>query len=93
MENEKIFEKLEEIEQYLLGIKKILNVEELSKYTGFKPSYIYKRVHHKIIPFSKPNGKLLFFDREKIDWWLLQNESSSIEQIHSDLVQKILNGK
>lgn len=93
MENEKIFEKLEEIEQYLLGLKKILNVEELSKYTGFRPSYIYKLVHRKIIPFSKPNGKVLFFEREKIDCWLLQNESRSIEQIHSDLLLKMLDGK
>ena len=92
MENEKIFQKLEEIEKYLLGMKKILNVEELSKYTGLKPSYIYKLVHRKIIPFSKPNGKLLFFDREKIDGWLLKNHSSSIEETYIDLVFNVLGG-
>jgi len=93
MENEKIFEKLEVIEPYLLGIKRILNVEELSKYTGFRRSYIYKLVNRKIIPFSKPNVKLLFFDREKIDCWLLQNQSRSIEQINSELMLKMLDQK
>lgn len=43
--------------------KKVLNVEELSIYTGFKKSYIYKLVNKKVIPYSKPNGKMLFFDR------------------------------
>lgn len=70
MENDIIFAKLEKIEQYIVGTKKVLNLEDLSLYTGFKKSYIYKLVHKKLIPYSKPNGKMLFFDREKVDIWL-----------------------
>lgn len=67
MEKEIILRKLNQIEKYIFGLKPILNVEELSDYTGFKKSYIYKLVHSNLIPFSKPNGKLFFFDRQKID--------------------------
>ena len=80
MENDLILHKLNRIETFMASLKDILNVEELAEYTGFKKSYIYKLVHESKIPYSKPNGKTLFFDRKKIDQWLLQNSyTSSIE--------------
>jgi len=77
MENDIILKKLERIEKYIVGLKAILNVQELSDYTGFKKSHIYKLVHKNIIPYSKPNGKMLFFEREKIDFWLLNSSFKS----------------
>ena len=29
------------------------------------------------LPFSKPNGKKIFFDKEKLEAWMLGNASSS----------------
>lgn len=81
MENEIIIHKLNRIEKYIFGLKEVLNVEELADYTGFKKSYIYKLVHANLIPFSKPNGKVLFFQRSKIDEWLLQNSQKSNDEI------------
>ena len=66
MEKEIIIDKLNRIEKYLFILKDIFTVEELSDYTGFKKSYIYKLVHSNSIPFSKPNGKVLFFEKKKI---------------------------
>ncbi|WP_246022135.1 hypothetical protein [Epilithonimonas xixisoli] len=40
--NEIIIHQLNRIEKHIFGLKEILNVEELSDYTGFKKSYIYK---------------------------------------------------
>lgn len=85
MENDIILRKLEKIEQYIVGTKKVLNADELSAYTGFKKSYIYKLIHKKLIPYSKPNGKMLFFDREKVDLWLLTNKYNSSAEIEEDL--------
>ncbi len=87
MENDIILRKLEKIEQYIVGTKKVLNADELSVYTGFKKSYIYKLIHKKQIPYSKPNGKMLFFDREEVDLWLLTNKSNSSAEIEEDLFQ------
>lgn len=90
MENEVLLEKLENIEQYLLGLKTIFNVKELSKYTGFKCSYIYKLAHQRLIPYSKPSGKMLFFERVKNDNWLLTNYSPSNSEVEKNLVKKIM---
>ena len=79
-----ILEKLERIEKNIVGLKSIFNVEELMDYTGFTKSYIYKLVHINEIPYSKPNGKLLFFEREKIDKWLLRNAIKSNDEINQE---------
>lgn len=81
MEKELIIAKLNRIEKHIVGLKEILNVEELCDYTGFKTSYVYKLVHKRSIPFSKPNGKMLFFERKKIDEWLLRNSYKSNDEL------------
>lgn len=75
MENELILHKLNRIEKFMYGLKDILNVEELVEYTGYSKSYIYKLVHTSRIPYAKPEGggNKLFFERKKIDNWLLYN--------------------
>lgn len=85
--NEIILYKLNRIEKHIFSLKTILNVEELAEYTGFKKSYIYKLVHSNSLPFSKPNGKVLFFDKRKIDDWLLQNASKSISEIQQEALE------
>lgn len=89
MENEIIIFKLNRIEKFIFGLKDILNVEELSEYSGFTKSYIYKLVHHSKIPYSKPNGKVLFFERKKIDEWLLQNSHKSESEINREALNYI----
>ena len=85
--NEIILYKLNRIEKHIFSLKTILNVEELAEYTGFKKSYIYKLVHSNSLPFSKPNGKVLFFDKQKIDEWLLQNASKSINELQQKALE------
>lgn len=53
--------------------KKILTFQEGCQYIGYKPSYVYKLTMSGIIPFSKPNGKKIFFEREKLEAWMLSN--------------------
>ncbi|WBL24510.1 helix-turn-helix transcriptional regulator [Zunongwangia sp. HGR-M22] len=91
MENQLILEKLNRLEKLIVGsTKEILTVEDLINYTGYKRSYIYKMVHKNILPFSKPNGKTLFFEKSEIDRWLLQNKSQSESQIE-DKAQDYIN--
>lgn len=77
-----ILEKLDHLEHLILNeTKEILSVEELEKYTGFKKSYIYHLVHYNKIPYSKPNGKYLFFLKTEINDWLVKNKALSNDQI------------
>ena len=58
--------------------KNILNFEEGCNYLGYKKSYVYKLTSAKIIPHSKPNGKKIFFDKAKLEEWMLSNPSTSL---------------
>lgn len=57
--------------------KKVLSFSEGCEYLGFKKSYVYKMTASGILPFSKPNGKKIFFDRGKLEEWMLSNASKS----------------
>lgn len=63
--------------------KKVLTLDEAILYTGFKRSYMHELTSTRRIPHSKPNGKFVFFDREKLDAWLLQNPVRTKAEIES----------
>lgn len=89
-----ILEKLDYLEQLIIANhKEILSVEELEKYTGFKKSYIYHLVHYSKIPYSKPNGKYLFFQKSEINEWLLKNKYLSDNQIQAKAREYVLKKK
>ena len=69
----------ERLEKLLLAKKNVLNIRELSDYTGFSISYIYKLTSRSSIPYFKPNGKTVFFDRMEIDVWLLKNKHLQVK--------------
>ena len=58
---------------------KVLSFEQGCEYLGYKKSYVYKMTSSGILPFSKPNNKKIFFDREKLEAWMLSNASKSHE--------------
>ena len=60
--------------------KRVMTLSEACEYTGYKRGYMYKLTSAGIIPFSKPRGKNLFFDREKLDEFLLGNASQGKEK-------------
>jgi excisionase family DNA binding protein len=57
--------------------RKVLSFDEGCAYLGYKKSYVYKMTSSGILPFSKPNGKKIFFEREKLESWMLSNASKS----------------
>lgn len=89
----KIDQRLDKIEKLLLSRKRVLTFEEACEYTGIKSSYMYKLTSTQIIPHSKPNGKVIFFDKEKLDNWLLQNETKSKTDIENKALSYTLRNK
>ena len=69
-----ILDRLDRLEKLFIGQKEILTFDEACDYTGISRSYLYKLTAKGKIPHSKPNGKLLFFEKEKLVKWLLQNK-------------------
>lgn len=77
-----ILKKLEQIEKNsLLASKNILNVEDVALLTGLSVSTIYKLTHSRQIPFYKPCGKVVFFDKREIEDWLKANRVSTADEI------------
>lgn len=61
----------------LLAAKNVLTIDDLELLTGLKKSWIYKQTCYKKIPYYKPNGKTIFFDRKEIEDWMKQNRVDS----------------
>ncbi|SDE47077.1 helix-turn-helix domain-containing protein [Cellulophaga baltica] len=71
-----ILDRLDRLEKLLVGQKEVLTFDEACDYTGISRSFLYKLTAKGEIPHSKPNGKLLFFEKTKLVNWLLQNKVS-----------------
>lgn len=52
----------------------ILTLKEACDYIGYSKAYMYKLTMLNIIPHSKPNGKKIYFDKHKLDEWLLTSK-------------------
>lgn len=63
---------------------RVLSFQEGCNYLGYKKSYVYKMTSSGILPFSKPNGKKIFFDRQKLENWMLSNACKSQEEREVD---------
>lgn len=93
MDNLKIAEKLDRIERLIIANKKVLTFDEACDYTGISRSYLYKLTSSGVIPYSKPNGKVIFFDKEKLDKWLLKNARKSADEIKEEALSFLIENK
>ena len=93
MDNLKITEQLDRIERLIISNKKVLTFDEACDYTGLSRSYLYKLTSSGIIPHSKPNGKVIFFDKEKLDKWLLKNARKSADEIKEEALTFVIEDK
>jgi excisionase family DNA binding protein len=89
---EKILTRLERIERYsIIAAKSMLTVDELSFITGLSKSWIYKATYEHLIPYYKPNGKQIYFDRAEIEAWMRQNRIATTEEANQAATKYILN--
>lgn len=72
---------LADIRNYgLLAAKSVLSIDDMVLLTGLSKGYIYKLTCRKEIPYYKPNGKLIYFDRQEVEGWMKQNRVNSIAE-------------
>ena len=72
---------LQQIKQLLLlNNKTVLTPDEVSLMYGLSKDYLYHLTSERVIPFHKPNGKKIFFDKEEVENWLLQNRQDTVEE-------------
>jgi excisionase family DNA binding protein len=78
-----IDERLRNIETLLLSQKTVLNFKEVAAYTGLSESHLYKLTSTGGIPCYKPKGKQIYFSKEEIDSWLLQNRKATTAELQA----------
>ena len=81
-----ILERLNRLEKLLIENKEVLTFDEACDYTGISRSYLYKLTASGKIPHSKPNGKMLFFEKKKLVEWLLQNSRKSKNEMEAEAI-------
>jgi predicted DNA-binding transcriptional regulator AlpA len=76
--NETILKILTDMRNIMLLNKPVWTVDDVCCFTGYKPTYVYKMVFYKQIPYCKsPGGSKLFFKRENIIEWVTSVEFSN----------------
>ena len=64
--------------------RNLMTTTEAARYLGLKPSYLYKMMMRRAIPYYKPGGKLCFFAKEDLDAWMKRVRVKSQEEIDSE---------
>ena len=60
--------------------KVFLTLNEAANYLSIAKSTLYKLTASRMIPFSKPNGKKIYFSKIQLqEWVLLKNRNPELE--------------
>lgn len=76
--------RVQSLEQLLHQGKDVLTLEEAAKFMGIARSSLYKMTHEQTIPFYKPNGKMIFFEKSDLLAWVRKNRVSSETEISEE---------
>ena len=68
-----------------------MTAEEAAAYMGITMSYLYKLTHLKMIPYTRPFGKKIYFEREVLDDILRSNPVRTEEEV-SEMAQSYCMG-
>lgn len=83
---DELMERLERIEKGVMMQKNVLTFEEAVMFTGLAKSYLYKLTASGKIPYYKPSGKLIYFQREELERWMLRNPVKTADEIEQQAV-------
>ena len=77
----------------LLAAKNVLNISDVALLTGLSKSWLYKATCTHSIPYYKPNGKQVYFDRAEIEAWMKQNRVATTDEIEQMATNYVVTGK
>ena len=79
--------RIEVLENLLNVAKEVLTLEEAAVFMGVSKSSLYKMTHKHELPFYRPNGKLIYFEKAELLKWMRQVRSMSEDEIRETAVQ------
>ena len=81
---ENLQKEVEKLKSLLYAAKEVLNLEEAAVFLGISKSSLYKMTHNQVVPFYKPNNKMVYFEKSELLKWLRQNPVASQTQISEE---------
>ena len=82
-------ERVNRLENLCYAAKEVLNLEEAASFLGVAKSTLYKMTHLNQLPYFKPAGKLIFFEKQKLIDWVRGAKSKSVDEIKEEAAAKI----
>ena len=77
---ESLLERITLLENTIFTTKRVFTFQEACMYIGVSESMLYKLTSSKEIPHYKPRGKMVYFAKEELDEWLLQNYEPTMNE-------------
>jgi len=77
----------------LLSAKNVLTVNDFALLAGLSKRTVYRLTSTHQIPYYKPNGKDIYFNRAEVESWLLQNRTATDEEIRQRAVNDVVLGR
>ena len=93
MNKKSLEERIEELESLVYVTKNVLNFYEACKFLSLSKSYLYKLTSAGLIPHYKPQGKMIYFEKDALEAWLRQNPVKTNEQIYQEAQKYLFNRK
>ena len=70
---EELQKRMDAVEDILDNTKEVLSVEEAARFMDIARSSLYKMTSDRSIPFYRPNGKMIYFEKVDILEWIRKN--------------------
>ena len=70
--------------------REVLTFDNAKQYLNVSASYLYKLTSTNKIPYYKPRGKMLYFNKIELDNWLMQNPIKTASQIETEASDYVL---
>ena len=59
-------QEVEKVKSVVYASKEVLNLEEAAMFLGISKSSLYKMTHNQVIPYFKPNNKMVYFEKSEL---------------------------
>ena len=77
------------LENLISAAKHVMTLAETATFMGISKSSLYKMTSNHEIPFYRPNGKLIYFEKEDVLLWMRQNREASAEELNNAAVRQM----
>ena len=85
-----VVRRLEKVEAWYFAKKEYLTFEEACEYLGISKSKLYKMTSSFSIPCYKPEGRMLYFNREELNAWLSKNPVKTSRTHEQDAIKYVM---